>query len=513
MATINAATIQYKNSTLAGLEAKQTAKLACKEQFMTSDIVVAFEEPGYISYNGTLTSVNSGKSATLPCDNKVMQDDVFISSVIVPVMAAGLYDDNNNLVASWNTLVNVYGMDCEKDYTSSSYNTDTTSPYCVLTNYSELGQGTKLFIPSKVANIGDYAFRNCTNLTLVVIPDSVTFISNYAFYNCTSLTSISIPASVTSIGNYAFQQCKSLASVAFAEGSKLATIGSSAFSNCTSLTSIEIPTRVKVIGSSAFSSTLLTNIEIPASVTTLGSGVFQNCDCLTKITVDSDSEYYQSIANNIYNKSGTVLVQYAIGQTSPEFTIPDGVASIGASAFAGCSNLTSIIIPSGITEIGNSAFSSCDKLTSIEVLGNTLITVGAAAFANSAIQEIALPDSVTTIGQSAFRNCVDLISIDIPDTVGTVNSQTFGGCTNLRSVTIGLAVNTIDTYAFQNCSNLAELRINSKRLHSIGANAFSGCTKLSDIYYILDSTKWAAISKAAGNDPLRRATLHYNYTA
>ncbi len=48
-----------------------------------------------------------------------------------------------------------------------------------------------------------------------VIDDGATNIGNYAFYNCTNLTVIEIPASVTSIGNDAFYGCSKLADIHF----------------------------------------------------------------------------------------------------------------------------------------------------------------------------------------------------------------------------------------------------------------------------------------------------------
>ena len=47
--------------------------------------------------------------------------------------------------------------------------------------------------------------------------------------------------------------------------------------------------------------------------------------------------------------------------------VPDTVTSIGAYAFAYCTNLTTITIPSTVTSIGYNAFSYCDKLTLITI--------------------------------------------------------------------------------------------------------------------------------------------------
>ena len=61
------------------------------------------------------------------------------------------------------------------------------------------------------------------------------------------------------------------------------------------------------------------------------------------------------------------------------------LAAIVASAFSGCSSLTSITIPNRVMSIGSSAFSGCSSLMSITI-----------------------PNSVINIGDSVFGGCPSL---------------------------------------------------------------------------------------------------------
>ena len=143
------------------------------------------------------------------------------------------------------------------------------------------------------------------------------------------------------------------------------------------------------IGDSAFDScTSLTSITIGNGVTNIGNWAFYHCTSLTSITVEENNTAYASIDGNLYNKDKTTLIQYAIGKTATEFTIPDSVTSIGWQAFYRCTSLTSVVIPDSVTSIGEQAFNSCFSLTSIFI-----------------------PDSVISIGYWAFFSCESLTDV------------------------------------------------------------------------------------------------------
>jgi len=110
-----------------------------------------------------------------------------------------------------------------------------------------------IVIPESVTMIDQFAFANCKSLKDITIHEGVTSIGYYSFANCQSLKAITIPKSVTSIGSHAFAECQNLETVAFAEGSRLETIGTCAFQGA-AITGIAIPASVTSIESNAFSS-------------------------------------------------------------------------------------------------------------------------------------------------------------------------------------------------------------------------------------------------------------------
>ena len=333
-----------------------------------------------------------------------------------------------------------------------------------------------------------YQMRGVRN---VIISDGVTSIGNNAFDGCRSLINIEIPSSVTSIGDYAFYYCESL-------------------------TSIEIPSSVTSIGNCAFAYCCnLTSIEIPSSVTSIGRSAFSGCTGLESIAVDDSNPSYRSIDGILFSKDQTTLVCYPAGKTETAYTLPEGVTSIGRSAFDGCESLTSIEIPSSVTSIGIRAFDGCRNLTSIEVPeGVTIIGNYAFDFCSS-LTSIKIPSSVTSIGYSAFGGCSSLTSITVAEgnhvyhsagnclietasktlvagckssvipadgSVTSIEDWAFYGCSSLTSIEIPSSVTSIGYFAFGYCNSLTSIEIPSS-VTCIGDNAFGGCHSLTSVTF------------------------------
>ena len=257
----------------------------------------------------------------------------------------------------------------------------------------------------------------------------------------------------------------------------------------------------------------LTSCTIGSDVTSIGEMAFDGCTSLISITVDSSNTVYDSRNNcNAIIETSTNTLVLGFQNT----VIPNSVTSIGDSAFAGCSGLTSIVIPDSVISIGNSAFYRCSGLTSCTI-GSGVTSIDIEAFRDcSSLTSIIIPNSVTSIGSSAFTYCSGLTSCIIGDGVTSIGEYAFYNCDGLTSCTIGNGVTSISDRAFYYCSSLTSIDIPNS-VTSIGRGAFQGCSGLTSIVIpngianIMDETFAYCTSLTSVTIPNSVTTIGSNY--
>ena len=115
--------------------------------------------------------------------------------------------------------------------------------------------------------------------------------------------------------------------------------------------------------------------------------------------------------------------------------IPEGVLSIGAAAFRACTSLIDVNIPSTVSKVAEYTFYGCYSLKEIE-LPDSLKGIGEAAFYMTGIETVVIPASVKYIGDYAFQ-----IAEQAEDGAYVESSR-------LMSVTLYKGISKLGAYSF-----------------------------------------------------------------
>lgn len=237
-------------------------------------------------------------------------------------------------------------------------------------------------------------------------------------------------------------------------------------------------TPVTTIGNAAFRDSSVTSVTIPASVTEIGANAFAGCTNLTSVTYGGDW-------SNLTIQSGNPAVEDAAKDAANEQLFD----------FKFILNNTAVVV---ISYKGTAA----DVTIPSRYKGKPVTVIDHVAFYNnSAVTSVTIPDSVTAIPDYAFGFCSQLTNISIPNSVTFIGFSAFNSCTSLESITLPSSLSTIQSYAFYNCGNLKTIRI-PVSVTSIGNYAFDVCPSLMTVTYPGSKTQWDAISKGSNNDVL-----------
>ena len=428
--------------------------------------------------------------------------------------------------------------------------------------------GESFTVPSSVRKItSSYAFRNNQHLRQITVSEGVTEIWSQAFRGCKALEYVTLPKSLTVLGDWAFMDCENLKSINLPAG--ITEFRRGMLSGCTSLTELRIEdgSPFKLVNGSLYSKdgkTLIMynpaskedSFTIPEGVEVIEEGAFYSCEYIKKIIPPvslkkiKDRAFYGStsitgvyvtdlsawcavdIGNNDDYSPFDEVNLYVNGELVTDLVIPEGVTTIGRSAFGYFKGIKSVSIPSSVNMVSASAFANCTNLTDVYIADLSAwcsarvvnafpdpSLYNASFYFNGVLAtDIVIPEEVTSIGAYTFRGFKGIKSIVIHDNVKTIGNGAFEGIKGLESLTIstnsmvkdgdfyhigflfgatewsygGMSVpstlktvtvtgnSEIPSYAFRNCRVITEIII-EEGVTSIGSSAFEECASLVSI--------------------------------
>ena len=340
--------------------------------------------------------------------------------------------------------------------TGVSYNVTKISSFA----FHDRSQLLSVEIPSSIQYIGDKAFDNCTELSVVyfnadscwqagtstysaftgctklanvIFGDNVKIIPNYVLKDCQSLKTVTIGTSVDSIGVSAFASCDSLKTIYYNADScyKMQQFGYFPFRNCSYHAKVIIGNNVRYIPKDLFYYfDGLATVVIPSSVYTIGSMAFAEDENIDSVIYEGTLEQWCNIDFQSGKSNPAKYAKHLIidGVFVRNVNIPSSLSVVKRFIFCGYDSLYSVTIPNSIIEIENEAFSGCSMLSSV-IMSDSVWKIGQGAFMRCpSLQAAPISNFVTHIYPDAFLECGGINSVTFPETCEFVGSNAFTGC-------------------------------------------------------------------------------------
>lgn len=384
---------------------------------------------------------------------------------------------------------------------------------------------SSIALPDSVTEIERNAFFE-TGLRNIQLPEKLTLIGGGAFCNCKNLKQVQLPPQLKELGEGAFFNCENLTQIQLP--AQLNKLGTDAFRNCTSLDKIDIPAGLTQIEPDTFCNTGLTSVTLHEGLTKIEDGAFHDCLKLKKIR----------IPKSVTDIGGLALgIRYNRGNGAEE-VIPGGFTVEGYTGSAAeryvkrmhqCENLYHVFFKdvkfvsiggqtAAVTNIGKTKISALKTgaFTGKPLTQALTITYGGKKLVNGRDYTLTWKNnknigtaSVTIKGKGKYngsvtkkfritvqKNAVYTVSrlkykISNAGTSGK-GTVVFTGATDKAArktltipttVKIGgksFRVTAIGTSAMSGAKKLTTVKIGAN-IMTVGAKAFCGCSKLSNV--------------------------------
>jgi len=316
----------------------------------------------------------------------------------------------------------------------------------------------KLRLGNKVETIAEEAFAYCP-IDSLVLPSTMKEIKPRAFFN-SGITSIDFGTSACAIRVHSFEYCQKLTSLVIPKG--IIDIEGGAFAGCMNLSSISVDEDNPQYNS---------NNKCNGIVFTGTGTLVQGCS--------------KTVFTNEIKAIGDHAMEGCFFMDPVNVYLSDSIVSIGDYAFANC-YFINLKMPSQLKHLGVAAFAhvSVYNVDSMFIwnlyLPDSLAVISDSAFAGCYINTVNIPPSVRKIGDRAFYRATVLNTVKGCEGVKRVGDEAFSNCFKLTSISLN-NVDTLENEVFLDCSSLPRITL-PESLWMIGVSVFEKCKLLDTIF-------------------------------